>query len=833
MSALKNKLKKSSIIRWLKRLALMLLTFLIFTNSSILFGRQATATKPAKAALELTLKGEQLYQQGEFDSAARAWQRAANIYQQLGNKQKQNQSLINMSEALQANGRYLKACNSILQAFDVQQFDCRSLTEKNNSDRAFNSWFKTLKTKPNNTTHATGLHSLGDILQKLGRLDLSNRVLQKSLQMARQLSSPKTEAAILLSLGNNQQILGERKQNIQPNIGQKNNSPLACTTQINTEVVPFYQKAALLYQQAASKLLSPDDWIKVQLNHLNLLQAMGAESEAIALTQEILPKLQELPVKTSNIYPQINLAKALVCLRQNPDTSEEILTTAINQAQTLGDRRGESYALGYLGWLQEQNRQISQAIASTKEALLIAQSLQAKDIAYKWEWQLGHLYEIENDLPAAIAAYRNAVELLQLLRNDLIGIQAETRFYFQSSVEPVYRKLVELLLKTQDISSLQVDNLKQARSTIESLQLVELENFLEQACLSPKIEVDRIIDREDATAAVIYPIILEQQLAIILKLPRQPELRYYSTAIPQQDLETTIAQLQSYLPDITRTSQVNQLSEEIYELLIRPLENDLQSNKIETLVFVLDSSLRDIPMSVLYDRQQQQYLVEKYAISLAPGLQLVETQPIHNSSIKVLAAGISQERQIGGQGFTSLMNVKRELSQIRASTPSSAELLDGKFTKANLQNELGNSSFSVLHLATHSQFSSQLKDTFILAWEQLLKIEDLVDLLQTNYSNNLNPIQLLVLSACQTAKGDRQAALGLAGITVRAGVSSTMATLWSVDDFSTTQIMERFYQELNNGVPKAKAVQKAQLAFLKREKRPYFWAPFVLLGNWL
>ncbi|MGL5942870.1 MAG: CHAT domain-containing protein [Waterburya sp.] len=866
MAAWRNQRKKFPVAKWLKRLALMLIAFLIFTSSSILCTRQLTAIEPAKAALNLTIEGEKLYELGEFDSAARVWQKAANIYQQLGDKEKQTQSLINMTEALQANGRYLKACNIVIQAVNIDQFDCRSSTEKNSSDkpngmaksttatqtlRAFDSWFKTLNAQPNTLTQAKGLQSFGDILQKLGRLDLSTRVLQKALQIARQLSSPETEAAILLSLGNNQQILGARTQVFQPNPQQTSNLPLTCTAQVNVETVPFYQKAALLYQQAASKLHSPDAWVKVQLNHLSLLLEMGAESQsqAIRLAQQILSKLGELPVESSTIYPRINLAKSLVCLKQNtgtvaPSTSTigftttqseiaEILTTARQQAQSTGDRRGESYALGYLGWLYEQNQQIAEAISSTQKALFIAQSIQAQDIAYKWEWQLGHLFEITNDLPGAIAAYGNAVELLQLLRGDLIGIQAETRFYFQEQVEPVYRKLVELLLQTQDNSPVKLDNLQQARTTIESLQLVELENFLQKACLNPKIEIDRIIDQQDSTAAVIYPIILKQQLAIILKLPRQQELRYYSTAIPQEQLESTIKQLQSYLPDVTRTSEVNKLSEEIYELLIRPLENDLQDNKIETLVFVLDSSLRNIPMSILYDRQQQQYLVEKYAISLAPGLQLVEAKPIYNSPIKVLAAGISQRRLVEGQEFASLMNVKQELSQIQARTTNSKELVNDQFTQARLQNELQDNSFSVLHLATHSQFSSKLEDTFILAWERLLKIEDLVNLLQTNYSNNLNPIQLLVLSACQTAKGDQLAALGLAGITVRAGVNSTMATLWSVDDLSTTQIMNQFYQELNNGVPKAKALQKAQLAFLNQEKRPYFWAAFILLGNWL
>jgi CHAT domain-containing protein len=854
----KNRRKKSSRAKWWQRLALMFLAWLIFSSSSILFISQTTATVPAKAALQLTIEGERLYKLGEFDSAARVWQKAANIYQQLGNQEKQTLSLLNMTEALQANGRYLKACKVIIQVVELDQFDCRG-TERNSSDkpndiaksttatqtlRPFDFWFKNLKTQPNTLAQALSLQSFGDILQKLGRLDLSTRVLQKALQISRQLSLPEREAAILLSLGNNQQLLGARTQVLQPNPQPNGYLPLTCTTQVNLEVTPFYQQAALLYQQAASKLLTPDTWVKVQLNHLSLLLEMGAESQAQAtkLAGQILSKLGQLSVESSNIYPRINLAKNLICLQHNSKKSlpaiaqsqiAEILTTTRQQAQTLGDRRGESYALGYLGWLYEQNQQIAEARSSTQEALLLAQSIQAQDIAYKWEWQLGHLLEITNDLPGAIAAYGNAVELLQLLRDDLIGIQAETRFYFQEQVEPVYRKFVELLLQTQDNSPIKLANLQQARSTIESLQLVELENFLQQACLNPKIEIDRIIDREDATAAVIYPIILKQQLAIILKLPRQPELRYYSTAIPQEQLESTIEQLRSYLPDVTRTSEVNKLSAEIYDLLIRPLENDLGNHKLETLVFVLDSYLRNIPMSILYDRQQQQYLVEKYAISLAPGLQLVEAKPLDNSSFKVLAAGISQKRLVEGQEFAPLTNVQQELSQIQRRTANSKKLLNDQFTQINLQNELKDSSFSILHLATHSQFSSKLDDTFILAWERLLKIEDLVRLLETNSSNNLNPIQLLVLSACQTAKGDRLAALGLAGITVRAGVNSTIATLWSVDDLSTTQIMNQFYQELNNGVSKAKAVQKAQLAFLNQENRPYFWAAFVLLGNWL
>jgi CHAT domain-containing protein len=109
-------------------------------------------------------------------------------------------------------------------------------------------------------------------------------------------------------------------------------------------------------------------------------------------------------------------------------------------------------------------------------------------------------------------------------------------------------------------------------------------------------------------------------------------------------------------------------------------------------------------------------------------------------------------------------------------------------------------------------------------------------LLRAREQGELNPIELLVLSACQTATGDRRAALGLAGLAVRSGARSTLATLWSVNDRSTALFMVEFYRELGQpGVTKAQAVRNAQLALLKQPQyeHPYYWAPFILLGNWL
>ena len=238
-------------------------------------------------------------------------------------------------------------------------------------------------------------------------------------------------------------------------------------------------------------------------------------------------------------------------------------------------------------------------------------------------------------------------------------------------------------------------------------------------------------------------------------------------------------------------------------------------------------------MGVLYDKKQQKYLAEKYAIALTPGLQLLDPKPLQQVQLNTLTAEVTEERFIEEQNFPPLQNVVRELESIQAEVPKNEELLNQKFTETNLQKELQSVPFSVVHIATHGEFSSDPDKTFILTWDKLLKVKEFDNLLRISDQRRTSSIELLILSACKTAEGDKQAALGLAGVAMRAGARSTLATLWSVDDEITADFMSQLYRELNAGVNKAEALRRAQLAIFANEKRPYFWAPYVLVGNWL
>jgi CHAT domain-containing protein len=271
------------------------------------------------------------------------------------------------------------------------------------------------------------------------------------------------------------------------------------------------------------------------------------------------------------------------------------------------------------------------------------------------------------------------------------------------------------------------------------------------------------------------------------------------------------------------------LAQQVYDWLIRPAESDLAASDIKTLVFALDGALKNVPMAVLHDGQQ--YLVEKYSVALTPSLQLLEPRPLAREQIKLLVGGLSEARL----GFSPLPGVESEVKQI-SSKITAQVLLNQQFTSAALQDQINATSFPVVHLATHGEFSSNAENTFILAWDKRVNVKQLGGLLQAREQNERKPIELLVLSACQTASGDNRAALGLAGVAVRSGARSTLATLWPVDDQSTSDFMAEFYRVLSQSPEtKAQALHDAQLALLKQPKyrHPFYWAPFVLVGNWL
>ncbi|WP_414588522.1 CHAT domain-containing protein [Scytonema sp. PCC 10023] len=773
-------------------------------NSLQLLGTQGSKQHLQILAQTLEIQGNLQLEQGQAQQALKSWQRTEAMYTQIGDRDRTGitRSRINQAQALQVLGFYRRALTL--------------LTEVGQN----------LQSQPDSLTKAVELRSLGDALQLTGDLEQSRQVLQKSLESAQRLQSPQEISASLLSLGNTARI-------------QQDN-----------------QNAIAFYQQAIAKTPSPLTKVQAQINLLSVLLTTQEWSTAQPLLAQIPTELDSLPVSQVAVYAKIHFAQSLIkqknreCVGQcraprngeapttdtrhsTPEKIAQILATAVKQAKALGDGRAESYAIGTLGRLYEQEKQWSYAQELTQQALVLAQAVNAPDITYNWHWQLGRLRKQQGDIPGAIAAYDAAVDELRSLRSDLVAVNRDVQFSFKESVEPVYRESVALLLQSQG-GKLSEETLDKARQRIEALQLAQLDNFFREACLNvTKVVLDEVVDQDNPTAAIIYPIILLDQLQVIVKVPKQP-LGHYSVNKSQTEVEDILGQLRQYLTEPDRMEEVQSLSEQVYSWLIQPIEPELQRSNVNTLVFVLDGALRSVPMAALYDGKQ--YLIEKYAVALNLGLQLQKPKPLAQEKLQVLAGGLVQP-PVKFQRFPPLPEIKSEFNLIAKAGVSTTKLLDQDFTSKALFGKINSIPFNVVHLATHGQFSSRPEDTFVLATDGPINVTDFDLLLRRRDETRPEAVELLVLSACQTAAGDNRATLGLAGVAVRAGARSTLASLWNVGDRSTAILIGEFYRELvSSKVTKAEALRRAQVTLLQKYpnySRPGYWAAYVLVGNWL
>jgi CHAT domain-containing protein len=222
-------------------------------------------------------------------------------------------------------------------------------------------------------------------------------------------------------------------------------------------------------------------------------------------------------------------------------------------------------------------------------------------------------------------------------------------------------------------------------------------------------------------------------------------------------------------------------------------------------------------------------LIQKYALAITPGLSLTDPRPLPQSA-RVLAAGLTQ----AVQGFSPLPYVETELQAI-ANFYQRDLLLNQEFQVSRFEDTLEQGRFPIVHIASHGRFSSDLDDTFILAADGKLTLKRLDQILGPLHFRD-EPIELLGLSACQTAAGDEQAALGLAGLAIRAGARSALATLWYINDQASAQLVAEFYRQLRApSVSRATALQRAQIRLLDdfNYQHPAYWAPFLLINNWL
>lgn len=803
----------------------------------------------------LDIYGRFRYRQGRAQLALDSWQLAANIYEQLENPEGMIGSQINQMQALQALGLH-------------QQGMVISEQVK-----------KIIAKLPDSYLKAKGLRSLGNVFRSFGDLEKSEKFLEDSEKVLEGITTKVGDVQLSqdisvawLSLGDNFRARGNRLQFLQDDPTSKYDYiPWRCADrEIFDQEKNFLEEAVKAYQKVIAQSLLPTMQIKARLNLLNIL----VETKQLETAENLWPRidLSKLSKKSRRlVYARINLAKSLACLKtKSTNTNSEkrvnnlsweyindLLTAAVEEAEELeNDQFAKSYALGNLGELYEyfalldeqhqrqttaeEWRKRSQQL--TQKALLLTQSIEVPNIAYQWEWQLGRLLSAQGKREQALEAYKQAIKTIDTFRQysgaiafSLETLNSDVVFNFRTRVEPVYRQLINLLLQPGE--NTKIGDIKEARKLFKEFQVSELENFLlcnlDQE--SNEFLIDKFIEDNKLNAAVVYPIILRDKIGVILKLPKKP-LLYLPSEIVDINIVETIGKMRDRLGQSGLSKEdETEFPTEIYKWLIKPMEDYLEQSNIKTLVFLLDSPLRNIPMAALYDGQQ--YLIEKYAVDLTTGLPIRDTKPLTDVRLKALVAAVQDPEN---DNFDVLKHVEQEVNWIKPLLSNPKVFFDKEkdFTKTDLKNELNLSPYNLVHLATHGQFSSNSKDTFIfVAPNELVNVNDLDSFLQTRDQSRSDTIKLLVLSACATADGDNRAALGLAGIAAQVGAGSILASIQSVSDGPTASFMKQFYTQLrltdkNNKVSTAEALRLVQAEWVRDKKDPYLWASYVLIGDW-
>ncbi len=735
---------------------------------------------------ESSQQGLKAFQRGAFEEAILSWIDAARAYEREGKIALQIAVLSQLSEAYSAIGQYWQAVKTLETALELAQ-------------------------KSQDAVRVPSLLALlGNAHIAVGPPETAQDYLRRALAMARQRGDSLLAAGILNNLGN-----------------------LYTTQKQYPEAIAAYKECIVLAKGADRRILAA----RAMANTAAAYRWRGEARESRAQLDLALDELRGVTPSQETAFALINIGLALRDLRPSlPEASAALLLRAagvLNDARSmadrLGDRRTASYALGYLGSLYEADGRDAEALQLTGQAIFAAQQANAPESLYRWQWQAGRLLKRLGRMDDAIAAYRRAVYSLQSVRLELLVSYGGPPTSFRESVGPVYFELADLLL--QRAASFQTREasdpyLLEARDTIELFKVAELRDYFADDCVDRFLSKIAKLDIVSPTAAVIYPILLPDRLEMLVSLPAG--LKRFAVPVGAVTLTQSVREFRRTLEKRT-TREYLRHGRQLYTWMIRPLEEDLASARIDTLIFVPDGPLRTIPMAALHDGKQ--YLVEKYALAITPGLNLTDPRPINRKTTKVLAVGVTQPVQ----GFDALPFVGAELEAVGKTFGESTMLVDGQFRLGTFEKELKEEPFTIVHIASHAQFSDDFQKTFLLTFDEKLTIRRLDDLVGV-FKYRDEPLDLLALSACETAEGDDRAALGLAGVAVKAGARSALATLWNVNDEAAAELIGEFYRQLRDpSNSRAAALRRAQVKILSdpRFDHASLWSPFLLINNWL
>jgi CHAT domain-containing protein len=477
-----------------------------------------------------------------------------------------------------------------------------------------------------------------------------------------------------------------------------------------------------------------------------------------------------------------------------------------------------AYAHGYYG---RNLINTLYAIQSTQKAIFISADNHLPELQYFFQWQLARLQHKAGHIDLAIQAYEQAIKTLIPVQHQFFSAGRFKNKIFVNAIQPMFMELVHLKSKRTDSD----EKLFQMLSLVEQLKIAELTNFFKDECIKEKKGSDKLQSyvKRLTDCVIVYPILSDPPIMIVLQESGPKQIALH---IDLNQLKTNARHFYQRLIQGNKESRIHYLGNKLYSALIHPLAPYL--NNIQTIVFVPDGILRMIPFAAIYDLKKHRYLCQDYSVVTLPALTLTQKTSRFQPP-RILLGGMSLKKH----GFSKLPNVSHELATIHQIMGGTI-LKDQLFTLSHVKNELANNSFNILHFCTHGTFGNDPDSIQLNTFSKPINLNHLANLVALcNYRNQ--PIELMTLSACNTASGDERSALGLGGMAVKTGVASAIASLWKVEDLAASTMMKTFYQAFHDRKGnKAQCLQNAQKEMIQSDQfsHPSFWAPFIFIGDW-
>ncbi|MBC7883750.1 MAG: tetratricopeptide repeat protein, partial [Anaerolineae bacterium] len=586
--------------------------------------------------------------------------------------------------------------------------------------------------------------------------------------------------------------------------------------------------------------------------------------EALSLQQKAIAIFSDLGTKQDLYYPQWTIARILVA-QEKPELAILFYKQAINT-------------------IQSTKAQIKDLDPALKKSFGESKSMLYRELA---DLLLKQGRVLEGQKVLDLLKEQETIEYLRsALRSSATGENAqlndfETKLWqeYTSSILgnelKFYKQRSGILAQMKQIPTNERDNsptyqslklkFKEIQDKIDLL-IPSFDLFLKRAAASLKSpdvkatadQLQKDIDKyknllTNRKAALISPLVLPDRLELILLTPNLKPLQR-TVKVRKVELDTLVLRLRQNLAN--PHGNTLQDLQQLYQWLVAPFEPEIQQllkdKIIDTLAFAPDDNLRLIPMAALHDSKH--YLIEKMPVGIIDRLSTLAEKSA--SKPKLLAMGLSKSQPQYPE-FSALPGVSEEIRGI-GKLYNGPVLLDERFTKEQLKENLalatGEDQPLILHMATHASFGINKEKTFILLYKDKLTLDDLKSL-------ELRNVSLLTLSACETASTDGRSGIGLASVAeASGGAQSVLGSLWPVNDRSTSLLMQRLYTNLKAGMPKAEALRQAQVALIRGKRGeegqpdqrggvvpqpkatspaptnllsdPFYWAPFILLGDW-